>query len=108
MAAEGLDVVHVLTPPDSHVMVAFEALSLGCHVLVEKPLATSVEDCDRLIAESQARGLRVCVNHSLLGDPFVGECSELAAHHVRIRREGGTCGAERSSGQRQRPDKLER
>lgn len=71
MAAEGLDVVHVLTPPGSHVDVALEALSLGCHVLVEKPLATSIEDCDRLIAESQARGLRVCVNHSLLGDPFV-------------------------------------
>ena len=61
----------MLTPPDSHVDVALEALSLGCHVLVEKPLATSVEDCDRLIAESQARGLRVCVNHSLLGDPLV-------------------------------------
>jgi predicted dehydrogenase/nucleoside-diphosphate-sugar epimerase len=71
MAAEGLDVVHVLTPPSSHVDVALEALSLGCHVLVEKPLAASVEDCDRLIAEGQARGLRVCVNHSLLGDPFV-------------------------------------
>jgi predicted dehydrogenase/nucleoside-diphosphate-sugar epimerase len=71
MAGEGLDVVHVLTPPRCHADVALEALSLGCHVLVEKPLATSVEDCDRLIAESQARGLRVCVNHSLLGDPFV-------------------------------------
>jgi len=71
MAAEGLDVVHVLTPPGSHVDVAVEALSLGCHVLVEKPLATTVEDCDRLITESQARNLRVCVNHSLLGDPFV-------------------------------------
>jgi 2-alkyl-3-oxoalkanoate reductase len=71
MAREGLDVVHVLTPPDSHVDVALEALSLGCHVFVEKPLATKTEDCDRLIAESQARGLRVCVNHSLLGDPLV-------------------------------------
>jgi nucleoside-diphosphate-sugar epimerase/predicted dehydrogenase len=71
MALDGLDVVHVLTPPNTHVDVALEALSLGCHVLVEKPLATSVEDCDRLIAESQARGLHVCVNHSLLGDPFV-------------------------------------
>jgi 2-alkyl-3-oxoalkanoate reductase len=71
MAAGGLDVVHVLTPPDSHVEVALEALSLGCHVLVEKPLATSAEDCDRLISESQARGLQVCVNHSLLGDPIV-------------------------------------
>ena len=77
MAAEGLDVVHVLTPPDSHVDVALEALSLGCHVLVEKPLATSVEDCDRLIAESQARNLRVCVNHSLLGDPLIKRALKL-------------------------------
>ncbi|MGO9244638.1 MAG: Gfo/Idh/MocA family oxidoreductase, partial [Verrucomicrobiia bacterium] len=77
MAAEGLDVVHVLTPPNSHVDVALEALSLGCHVLVEKPLATSVEDCDRLIAESQAHNLRVCVNHSLLGDPLIKRALEL-------------------------------
>jgi predicted dehydrogenase/nucleoside-diphosphate-sugar epimerase len=77
MAAEGLDVVHVLTPPSTHVDVALEALSLGCHVLVEKPLATSVEDCDRLIAESQARNLRVCVNHSLLGDPLIKRALEL-------------------------------
>ncbi|MGD1018505.1 MAG: NAD-dependent epimerase/dehydratase family protein [Verrucomicrobiia bacterium] len=77
MAAEGLDVVHVLTPPNSHADVALEALSLGCHVLVEKPLATSVEDCDRLIAESQARNLRVCVNHSLLGDPLIKRALKL-------------------------------
>lgn len=69
MAANGLDVVHVLTPPASHTAVALEALALGCHVLVEKPLATTVEDCDRLAAESVARGRRVCVNHSMLADP---------------------------------------
>jgi len=78
MGSEGLDVVHVLTPPDSHVNVALEALSLGCHVLVEKPLATSVEDCERLIAESEARSLRVCVNHSLLGEPLIKRAIALA------------------------------
>lgn len=71
MATEGLDVVHVLTPPASHAAVALEALALGCHVLVEKPLATSVEDCERLAEEARARNRKVCVNHSLLGDPFV-------------------------------------
>jgi predicted dehydrogenase/nucleoside-diphosphate-sugar epimerase len=69
MGATGLDVVHVLTPPSSHTEVALEALDLGCHVLVEKPLATTVEDCDRLVAASAARGRRVCVNHSMLTDP---------------------------------------
>ena len=77
MAAEGLDVVHVLTPPHAHVPVALEAMALGCHVLVEKPLATSVEDCDRLAVEAQRRGLKLCVNHSLLGDPFVGKALAL-------------------------------
>lgn len=77
LGREGLDVVHVLTPPDSHLEVTLAALSLGCHALVEKPLATSVEDCDRLIAESQARGLRVCVDHSLLGDPLVKRALDL-------------------------------
>ena len=71
MAAEGLDVVHVLTPPNAHVPVALEAIALGCHVLIEKPLATSAEDCDRLAAAAGRRGVQLCVNHSLLGDPFV-------------------------------------
>ena len=70
MATAGLDVVHVLTPPDSHTAVALEALRLGCHVLVEKPLATSVEDCDGLAEQAAATGLRLGVNHALLGDPF--------------------------------------
>ena len=71
MVAAGVDVVHVLTPPQAHAAVALEAMGLGCDVLVEKPLATSVEDCDRLIAEAARLGRRVGVNHSLLGDPEV-------------------------------------
>lgn len=82
MVAEGLDVVHVLTPPSAHVPVALEAMTLGCHVLVEKPLATSVEDCDRLAAEAKVRGVKLCVNHSLLGDPFVKRAIELVRSGV--------------------------
>lgn len=69
LAGAGLDVVHVLTPPASHTAVALDALRRGCHVLVEKPLATSVEECDRLAAEGAALGRQVCVGHSMLKDP---------------------------------------
>jgi nucleoside-diphosphate-sugar epimerase/predicted dehydrogenase len=71
MAEAGVDVVHVLTPPQAHAAVALDAMGRGCDVLIEKPLATSVEDCDRLIAEAARLGRRVGVNHSLLGDPEV-------------------------------------
>src|SRR5689334_21695815 len=33
------DVVHILTPPSSHARLAIEALDMGCHVFVEKPMA---------------------------------------------------------------------
>ncbi len=73
----GASVIHVLTPPDSHAAVACAALELGCHVLVEKPLATSVEDCRRVEATARERGLTASVNHSLLYDPQVMRALDL-------------------------------
>src|ERR1700676_271148 len=37
MMEEGVDVVHILTPPHTHAALAIAALNNGCHVLVEKP-----------------------------------------------------------------------
>ena len=65
------DVIHVLTPPDVHAENTIQALRAGCHVLVEKPLATSVEECDRIAAAARQAGKIVCIDHSLLRDPFV-------------------------------------
>jgi predicted dehydrogenase/nucleoside-diphosphate-sugar epimerase len=67
--AAGANVIHVLTPPQFHAKVALEALDLGCHVLVEKPLAEDVADCQAIARRANELGLRVCVNHSLLFDP---------------------------------------
>src|SRR4030095_4082063 len=60
-----------LTPPDTHADVGLEAIARGCHVLIEKPLAQSVEDCEALRRAAEARGLLLCVDHSLLFDPMV-------------------------------------
>jgi predicted dehydrogenase/nucleoside-diphosphate-sugar epimerase len=67
----GVDVVHVLTPPASHAALTLEALAHGCHVYVEKPLATAPEDCDRIHDAARRAGRKVCVGHSLLRDPTV-------------------------------------
>lgn len=84
------DVVHVLTPPHLHAEIAIEAMRNGCDVLVEKPLAESVEDCDRMIAVAKETGRRLSVNHSARMDPVVlralelarsGACGDLLAVH---------------------------
>lgn len=71
LRAAGANVIHVMTPPHTHAAVATEALDLGCHVFVEKPLATDADDCIRLRDLAKAKGLEVGVSHSLLFDPQI-------------------------------------
>jgi predicted dehydrogenase/nucleoside-diphosphate-sugar epimerase len=71
LRAAGADVIHVLTPPHTHAAVATLALNAGCHVFVEKPLATDVEDCVALRDLARTKGLQVGVSHSLLYDPQI-------------------------------------
>jgi predicted dehydrogenase len=65
LAAIDLDVVVVVTPPDTHHSAVTMALEAGCHVLVEKPLATSMEDALDLVtcAERAGRLLMVSQNY---------------------------------------------
>jgi nucleoside-diphosphate-sugar epimerase/predicted dehydrogenase len=80
LASAGAQVIHVLTPPATHAAVAIEAIALGCDVFVEKPLATSAEDCDAIHRAAEEHGRTVCAGHSLLYDPFVRGALHLARH----------------------------
>lgn len=46
---ENLQLLCICTPHPLHARLAVKAADLGCHVLIEKPLAVSLEDCDRII-----------------------------------------------------------
>ena len=71
LSAKKPNVVFVLTPPSSHCLLTLEALNMNCHVLVEKPMADTVSDCDAMIACAKERGLVLSVNHSDRLDPVV-------------------------------------
>src|SRR6476646_1397411 len=77
MINEGIDVIHVLTPPDTHAQLAISALKHGCHVLVEIPLAINAEEVDSSSAAAAAAQKSVCVNHSMLYDRFVSRALSL-------------------------------
>ena len=57
------DVVHITTPPESHVDIASICLDRGCHVYVEKPLTLHADDAQRLIALAIEHGLKLTVGH---------------------------------------------
>ena len=40
LETERLDVLHITTPPDAHLPITRQAIAAGCHVFLEKPIAT--------------------------------------------------------------------
>ncbi len=58
------DIVHVLTPPQSHGALVSMALSAGAHVICEKPMSPTAEEADKLMAEAAAAGLHLIENHN--------------------------------------------
>lgn len=68
-----VDVVSVVTPPSTHVEIAQAALERGVHVLLEKPIAVSVDDARRLIEVEQNAHAGATVDFMLRYNPIV-EC----------------------------------
>jgi predicted dehydrogenase len=62
LASPEIDLVYIATPPAAHHLLARSALDAGRHVLVEKPLSTSVGDARDLAAVAIGRGLVCAAN----------------------------------------------
>jgi phthalate 4,5-cis-dihydrodiol dehydrogenase len=63
-ADPAVEVVYVATPHQFHAAHAVLAAEHGKHLLVEKPLALTLEDCDAIIAAADRAGVRLVVGHS--------------------------------------------
>ena len=53
----GVQAVAICTPHPNHAELAEACCDLGLHIAVEKPLAASLEDCDRIIAAAKRNGV---------------------------------------------------
>lgn len=63
LADPEIEAVSVVTHVDDHAAVAIAALKAGKHVLVEKPLARTLADCDRIIAAAEKSDRILMVGH---------------------------------------------
>lgn len=89
----GVEAVAVATGPRSHFEVARACLLAGKHVCVEKPLATSVAECDELIRLATERSLVLMTGHTFLYAPALRKVLEIVrsgeigdVRHVACRR----------------------
>lgn len=71
LARELLNVVSVCAPNKVHAPAAIAALEAGCHVLCEKPMATTLAEADRMIAAAKRSGKKLMIGftHRLFSGP---------------------------------------
>lgn len=60
------DIVHIVTPPDTHVDMARLVLEHGAHVYVEKPFTLTGDSAQMLLELARTKGLQVCAGHQVL------------------------------------------
>ena len=65
LAAEQFDVMVLALPTDLHAEFAIRAMEAGCHVLSEKPMALTAEECSRMIAARDRCGKELLVAQCL-------------------------------------------
>src|SRR5688500_18954053 len=98
------DIVHIVTPPQSHFELARTCLENGASVYVEKPFALSAREASEILDLAEARGLRACAAHQVLFQragqlyqthlPMIGDLVHVESYFsfkpVRRRPDGGT------------------
>ena len=76
---EDLDAVHVCTPAQTHAQVSIDAMTKGCHVFVEKPMAMNTAEAKKMVAAAHKKKVKLCVDHNHLYDSVMVKARTLIA-----------------------------
>ncbi len=79
LADPEIDAVYIATNNASHAAIACAALEAGKHVIVEKPIATSVADAQKMTDLAKAKGLSLSVDHMMVNNAWNVKAQEVAA-----------------------------
>jgi predicted dehydrogenase len=75
----GVDAVTVAAPTHLHHAIALECIAAGCHVLVEKPIASSVEEGQGIVGAARRKGVTLMVGHVERFNPAVDAIKDALA-----------------------------
>jgi phthalate 4,5-cis-dihydrodiol dehydrogenase len=82
--SSGIDAVYIATPHQSHRALAIAAAQSGKHIVLEKPMALSLEDCDAIIDAVERAGVAMVVGHT--------HSFDLPVRRIREHAQGGALG----------------
>lgn len=71
------DVVHVNTPPQTHLCLTTKGVDAGCHIFVEKPLALDSKDAEYLINYAERKNRKLTIGYTYYFDPIMRALREM-------------------------------
>jgi len=74
---DGIDVVAIMTPNDSHYEYSLAALERGLDVICDKPMTNTLEEAELLHKKVQETGLVFCLTHNYTGYPMVRQAKAM-------------------------------
>jgi len=80
--SENLDGIDICTPPKMHATLAIDSMNAGCNVIIEKPMALSVSEADKMIAVSEKNKVKLCVVHNYRFEPMFQQIKFLVENGV--------------------------
>ena len=82
IADESVEVVDISLPPHLQREVAEAAFAAGKHVLIQKPMATTLDEAEAIVEAAEQSGLKLAVNQNGRWDPAIRACRELVTRGV--------------------------
>jgi predicted dehydrogenase len=77
ITSKDIDAVAIVTPVSTHYELARACLMEGKHVLIEKPMCSSVEECKDLVEIAKQKNKIIMVDHTFVYHPAIKKCKEL-------------------------------
>lgn len=98
---KNIDIIYVVLPNSMHAEYTIRGFGAGKHVICEKPMAITVEDCDRMLAAQQKAGKKLSIGYRLHFDPFNLEMARLGTQKVfgNLKKISGAFGFKAEAGQ---------
>lgn len=77
LAAEALDVLDIITPPETHFAICQKAAQKGIHIICQKPLAPTLEEATELVQMVKEQGVRFMVHENWRFQPWYRQIKQM-------------------------------
>lgn len=80
LLSKGLDIAHIAVPTTCHNKIAHDCLDTGVNILIEKPIADTIENAKSIVEKAKEKKLKLMVGHTERFNPAISRLKEIISY----------------------------